>query len=45
MHHCQVELEALKKRTEEVVRENQRLQLKGGVAGTGSLGAVNVSEW
>ena len=45
MRHCQVELEALKKRTEEVVRENQRLQLKGGVAGTGSLGAVNVSEW
>jgi len=38
-------LQDLKKRTEEVVRENQRLQLKGGVAGSGSLGKVDVSEW
>ena len=45
MRRCQEELQDLKKRTEEVVRENQRLQLKGGVAGSGSLGKVDVSEW
>ena len=45
MRRCQEELQDLKKRTEEVVRENQRLQLKGGVASSGGLGKVDVSEW
>ncbi|KAK7499010.1 hypothetical protein BaRGS_00009819 [Batillaria attramentaria] len=40
--HCQQELRKLRERTEEVVRENQRLQLRGGGSGTGQL---NSSEW
>ena len=41
---CQDELQTLKKRTEEVVRENQRYQLKGG-AGSGSTARIEAAEW
>ncbi|XP_076448948.1 centrosomal protein of 89 kDa-like isoform X3 [Babylonia areolata] len=39
---CQEELQALKQRAEEVVRENQRYQLQGGRSGGGGVG---LSDW
>ncbi|XP_070188232.1 centrosomal protein of 89 kDa-like isoform X3 [Littorina saxatilis] len=44
MRQCQEELQALKKRTDEVVRENQRLQMKGG-GGGGGTGRIDASDW
>ncbi|KAL8583319.1 hypothetical protein ACOMHN_057605 [Nucella lapillus] len=41
VQRCQEELQALKTRAEEVVRENQRYQLQGGKPG----GGVDVNDW
>ncbi|KAL8616287.1 hypothetical protein ACOMHN_056230 [Nucella lapillus] len=45
IHRCQTQLQTLKQRTEEVVRENQCQQQRGNSGAAASMGVICASDW